>query len=106
MIQPKFNGPTYEDADFARLKNQHDVIRELMLDGVWRTLPEIERATGYPQASISAQLRHMRKQRFGEYRVDKTHFEEGPGTWYYRVLPPLPKGQLYLYEEKTKGAKL
>jgi hypothetical protein len=56
----------------------------------WRTLAEIARATRYPEASVSAQLRHLRKSRFGGYRVRKRlrrgerEFQHGP-TWEYRV---------------------
>ena len=67
-----FNGPSYSPAlDSKRLNKQHVRIRNLMLDGQWRTLSEIESELGYPQASISAQLRHLRKPRFGRYIIDK-----------------------------------
>lgn len=72
--------------DRSRLQKQHEVIRDLMIGNGWMTLGEIENITGYPQASISAQLRHLRKGRFGGYRVDKQR--RSPGTWEYRVLEP------------------
>ena len=59
-----------------------------MLDGRWRTLGDIATLTGYPEASISAQLRHLRKERFGRHRVEKRH--AGNGLYEYRLLPPLP----------------
>jgi len=69
---PHFNGPDYEpENDKPRLRKQHVVIRELMLGSKWLTLSEIARKTGYPEASISAQLRHLRKPRFGSYLVPK-----------------------------------
>lgn len=55
--------------DTARLTKQIGRIYNLMIDGKWRTLEEIEKATGDPQASISAQLRNLRKKRFGGYQV-------------------------------------
>lgn len=71
MRQP-FNGPDYVPAlDDGRLSRQMDRIRRLMLDGCWRTLQEIAAATGDPPASVSAQLRHLRKQRFGCHVVNK-----------------------------------
>jgi hypothetical protein len=76
-------GPTVEPCDNPRLTKQHEVVRDLMLDGAWRTLAEIETLTGYPQASISAQLRHLRKERFGGYRVPKRRRSEG--TWEYAM---------------------
>jgi hypothetical protein len=83
----RFNGPAYDRArDDVRLSRQHDRIRELMLDGKWRTLSEIEAATGDPAASVSAQLRHLRKPRFGEYVVERRHRgHESSGLYEYRV---------------------
>lgn len=92
----RFNGPEFSpEIDATRLRAQHDRIRVLMLDGKWRTLSEIESITRDPVASISAQLRHLRKTRFGSYQVerrargDRTH-----GLFEYRVLPPIPGSEL------------
>jgi hypothetical protein len=81
-LQPRparrFNGPAYDPVrDNERLGNQFDAIFALMKDGVYRTLPAIEEATGYPQASISAQLRHARKKRFGSHTVNRRHIKNG-----------------------------
>jgi hypothetical protein len=50
-------------------------IRELMLAastrGEWLTLAEIAEPTEFGEASISAQLRHLRKPRHGRYCVEK-----------------------------------
>lgn len=56
-----------------------------MADGQWRTLAEISAVTGDPPASVSAQLRHLRKPRFGAHLVEKRHL--GQGLYHYRVLP-------------------
>ena len=79
-------GPAYNEViDGKRIKLQHEVIRNWMLKHhLWKTLAEIEEATGYPQASISAQLRHLRKPQFGSYIVEKRRRSIG-GTWEYRV---------------------
>lgn len=69
---PDFDGEVYDPAqDKDRLTKQIGRIFDLMSDGRWRTLDEISAATGSPHASISAQLRHLRKPRFGSYRVEK-----------------------------------
>ena len=69
---PHFNGPDYiPKLDHARLSTQMGQIKALMMDGKFRTLGEIEAKTGYPQASISAQLRHLKKDRFGGYTLNK-----------------------------------
>jgi len=68
----RFNGSDYEpEFDDARLRGQIARVYGLMKDGLWRTLGEIETGTRDPQASISAQLRHLRKKRFGSHTVDK-----------------------------------
>jgi hypothetical protein len=83
-------------------------IRELMLAastrGEWLTLAEIAEPTEFGEASISAQLRHLRKPRHGRYCVEKrrrrSHAEQaalanpsagrscaGTGAlWEYRVF--------------------
>lgn len=85
-------GPAYSEAlDGERIAKQFDRILALMLDGQWRTLGQIETATGYPRSSISAQLRHTKKRRFGSYRVEKQRTDLHPGLWLYRVLAPIPR---------------
>ena len=59
----------------------------------WLTLEELSKLTHYPPASISAQLRHLRKQEFGGYDVEKRQRLSGRilqgedfGTvWEYRL---------------------
>ncbi len=68
----RFNGSDYDPKfDDERLRGQIARIYRLMKDGHWRTLSEIELLTGDPPASISAQLRHLRKERFGSHAVRK-----------------------------------
>jgi hypothetical protein len=90
FLPPHFNGPDYDpEHDQARLTQQLSRIKQLMVDGVWRTLGEIEAVTGDPQSSISAQLRHLRKKRFGQHLVEKrTRGERSAGLWEYRLGPP------------------
>lgn len=86
-----FDGDDYEpDDDDGRLTKQHERIKVLMLDGEWRTLAEIEEVTGDPGASVSAQLRHLRKSRFGSYVVEKrARGDRVFGLFEYRLLCPL-----------------
>jgi|SRR6476646_1227625 hypothetical protein len=86
-------------------ETQLAAIREVMMralcSGAWLTLGEIAEATEFGEASISAQLRHLRKARHGRYRVEKRRrraaiavAEPVPAArnatviWEYRVLPP------------------
>jgi len=86
-----------------RLSTQYLDIFNLMRDGQFRTLKEIETALNgrYPQASISAQLRHMRKRRFGSHQIARKSL--GGGLHSYQltvnvdaplVLSPANKGEL------------
>jgi hypothetical protein len=85
--KPEFNGPAYSSQhDKQRLTGQILRVANLMFDGRWRTLAEISAVTGDPQASISAQLRHLRKKKFGEYNVEKrARGARDAGLWEYRV---------------------
>lgn len=89
-------GRRAEEAE-RRMPTQLEVLRGVMLhaaesDG-WMTLEELARKTKFPEASISAQLRHMRKEKHGAYRVEKRHreWQEALRTnakervWEYRV---------------------
>jgi len=59
----------------VNLRRQKEVIRDVMLSAgecaTWLTLDELAKLTQYPPASISAQLRHLRKPKFGAFKVTK-----------------------------------
>lgn len=83
----RYNGPEYvPERDNERLDTQLGRVKTCMADGDWRTLQQIADATGDPVASISAQLRHLRKRRFGSHVVERRHL--GNGLFTYRVMPP------------------
>ena len=78
MEKPQFNGADCIPArDDQRLTNQLRRVFGLMQDGKWRTLGAIELATGDHAPSISAQLRHLRKARFGGHTVNRRYLGEG-----------------------------
>ena len=89
--QPHFAGNDYRPGfDQERLTGQIRRVFDSMKDGRWRTLGEIAAVTGDPEASISAQLRHLRKPRFGQWIVEKqARGERAVGLYEYRLLPPL-----------------
>src|SRR5215475_10074535 len=81
----------------VRLRTQREVLRDVMLSanecGAWLTLGELAAMTRYPAASISAQLRHLKKPRFGNYELEKRMRDKcdlysgsahGP-VWEYRL---------------------
>lgn len=91
----RYDGSDYvPELDNVRLDSQIGRIWALMLDGRWRTLDEIARRTGDPHASISAQLRHLRKPRFGEHTVEKrSRGDRRRGLFEYRLEVNQPEPQ-------------
>lgn len=110
---PRFNGSDYSPKfDNQRLKCQIKTIYTLMIDGKWRTLGEIEELTSYGQASISAQLRHLRKDRFGSHIVNKRNRgEREKGLFEYQLINPdtngdnLPKQELHIDKQISVQSK-
>jgi len=101
MTEPHFNGPEYTIDDHVRLLDQHMRIKQVMCDGVWRTLGQISIATKDPEASISAQLRHLRKKRFGSYTVERKQVgDRAKGLFEYRVMPPGYSSEFVLKDRK------
>jgi hypothetical protein len=83
--QFRFDGDDYvPERDNKRLSNQLFRIWDCMKDGSWRTLKEISIVTESPEASVSAQLRHLRKERFGSHAVERDHVKNG--LYKYRLV--------------------
>lgn len=96
----RYNGPSYDPQfDEDRLDKQLGRVFALMIDGKWRTLNEISRNTGDPESSVSAQLRHLRKDRFGSYVVNRRpRGIREIGLWEYQLLKPPKK-----FDENGQG---
>jgi len=86
-----FSGSNYDPAlDRDRLAGQMLNIFNLMSDGIPRTLREISDITGYGEASISAQLRNLRK-----IKIDfdkRRRGEPANGLFEYWLVNTLDKG--------------
>ena len=61
------------------MPTQLEVVRQVMLLAAqydsWMTLEELARKTKFPEPSISAQLRHLRKEEHGAFTVEKRRRE-------------------------------
>jgi len=80
-----YNGPCYiPEFDLDRLNGQILRVFNVMKDGRWRTLNQIAVQTGDPSPSVSAQLRHLRKEKFGGFNVKKHRIQE-TGLWLYQL---------------------
>ena len=76
---------------------QRELVRDLLVasqrHGLWLTLRQLAQLTGYGEASISAQLRHLRKPQYGGYIVQKRCYNEARigrdgdrgATWEYQL---------------------
>src|ERR1700730_4649554 len=92
-----FGGAGYDPQfDRARLKMQVERIRSYMLLAGWKTLREIktdlERTYApamFPESSISAQLRNLKKLGYSLLKQRRAGIHgPGAGIWSYRLLPP------------------
>jgi hypothetical protein len=80
----KFDGSDYTpELDDERLDKQIDRVKKACRSGIPMTLAAIAKETGDPEASISAQLRHLRKEKHGSHSVDKIHVSHG--LYLYKV---------------------
>ena len=56
-------------------RSQREVLLDLLRCAVvrddWMTLDEMAKETSFPPASISAQLRHLRKPRYGAWTIER-----------------------------------
>ena len=83
-----FDGDSYDPKqDYYRLRTQLDRVRWLLLNPKGRrwTLPELKDAVGLGamEASISARIRDLRKEKFGSY--DVRHERVNGGLWEYWI---------------------
>lgn len=83
-----FNGPDYNPQyDKVRLTGQILRVFNCMKDGKWRTFKEIKNITGDPEPSISAQLRHLRKFKFGMHTINKRpRGDRSKGLFEYQLI--------------------
>lgn len=96
-----FGAGCQSETDTRRLSTQMERLKTYMLEasgrGRWLTLAEIRAALEttwrcrFPEASVSAQLRHLKKPVFGAYQLQKRR-RHGPGygLFEYRLLSPEP----------------
>jgi len=85
---PLIQGLDYDpELDEKRLTGQMLKVFSYMRNGSWRTLFEIADAIQEPEASISAQLRHLKKDRNGSHTIEKRRRGEPKrGLWEYKLI--------------------
>jgi hypothetical protein len=101
-IEAQASGSSGEEHE-TQLAAIRKLMRRAFARGAWLTLGEIAEATEFAEASISAQLRHLRKPHHGRHRVEKRRkrpmreIRDGwrePVVWEYRVLPKRARGTI------------
>jgi hypothetical protein len=84
---PEFDGDDYQpDRDKPRLTGQIKEVFSLISDQEWHTVRRIAAITGHPEPSVSAQLRNLRKERFGGHTIEREY--RGSGLYVFRLAPP------------------
>lgn len=96
-MREAFAGATYDaQYDQKRLTSQIDRIRIVMSDGVYRTLQEIAAITGDGEASISAQIRNLRKPQHGSFLIDRrVRGDRAAGLYEYALHGQRESGRLF-----------
>lgn len=85
MTNQRFDGvDIIPERDEKRLTLQYLDIFNLMKDGQHRTLKQIHALTSHPESSISAQLRNLRKPRFGSHTINRQYL--GNGLYSYQLI--------------------
>jgi hypothetical protein len=90
-----FDGGTYsERLDRVRLLSQLDYVRDFLLQHGWVTLYLISQELEYPESSVSARIRDLRKEKFGGFKVVRRRKSEG--TFEYKIeLPEYKQATLF-----------
>lgn len=85
---PDHDGKTYDsERDKVRLNKQLQAVYAVLSHVTcWMTLAEIAAAAECGEASASARLRDLRKQKFGGHRVDGRRRAGADGLWEYRLV--------------------
>jgi hypothetical protein len=94
MPMPLFDsGVQLQPADHLRLGKQLDRIHAIVSDGQWYSVPDvriaIQRRFGVqdPEPSISAQLRNLRKAKFGGLTIERRRVGN---FWEFRCVEVTP----------------
>jgi len=85
---PQFDGDDYKKhRDEGRLRGQILRVFDCIKDGRWKALRVIAMETHDPEASISAQLRNLRKERFGGHIIEKRYIKNGLYEYRLMIVP-------------------
>lgn len=92
MMTSEFDGATYDSTqDKDRLSTQLECVGEQMRIGEWWTLQQLQGALevngiNATEASISARIRDLRKEKFGAHIIDRRRVIGARGLFEYRMV--------------------
>lgn len=66
------------------LAGQIGRVHDALADKAWHTIRHLAKTSGVPEASVSALLRNLRKDRFGGHLMERHH--RGNGAYEYRLI--------------------
>jgi len=73
------------EQDYIRLSNQLGRVYDLMKDGAWYTIDEVNKYAGGTPSCTSAHMRSLRKAKYGNHTVERKYL--GDGLYKYRLIP-------------------
>ena len=86
VVNPDFDGDDYvANRDNTRLTNQIDKVRMYMENAGYLTVKQIAADLKQPEPSVSAQIRNLRKDRFGARTVNREY--RGNGCYAFKLEP-------------------
>jgi hypothetical protein len=68
-----------------RFDTQLAVLLNALQNTGWWTLKQLSDATGSPEPSVSANLRHLRKKQFGGHKIERRRLNGTSYTWEYSI---------------------
>ena len=85
-ITPEFDGDDYVSRrDKPRLTLQIHQVRMYMENNDWLSVKQISDDLNFPEASVSAQIRNLRKEKFGN-RIGERRYQ-GNGLYEFKLMP-------------------
>lgn len=83
---PDFDGDDYvSERDKPRLTLQIHQVRMYMENAGWLSVKDIAAELNFPEPSVSAQIRNLRKKRFGSRTVERRY--QGNGLYEFKLMP-------------------
>ena len=83
---PEFDGDDYVSSrDKPRLTQQIHQVRMYMENNNWLSVKQISDDLNFPEPSVSAQIRNLRKEKFGNRIVERRY--QGNGLYEFKLMP-------------------